>query len=102
MRALSKSELALGLALCLIATPADACHIFKHWAFPFPQRCGVQVRPMRAAASIPSRGAPQARPPSFIVPDMTFVSETPGISKELWEGMKRHRALLQLVNGGGM
>jgi hypothetical protein len=31
----------LTLALVLLATPAEACHRFSVWKYPYPQRCAV-------------------------------------------------------------
>ena len=35
---------ALALAIGLIAVqPAQACHVFRYWAYKTPQRCGTRV-----------------------------------------------------------
>jgi hypothetical protein len=30
--------------LLLATTPAQACHKYAHWYYPYPQRCGVALR----------------------------------------------------------
>lgn len=43
-------RLALALALVLVAVqPADACHRFQRWKYPWPQHCGVAVQIPRPA-----------------------------------------------------
>jgi hypothetical protein len=51
--------LKLTFALVLLATPADACHRFSVWRYPYPQRCGLRVVQLEA----PPAPAPEPKPP---------------------------------------
>jgi hypothetical protein len=51
--------LKMTLALVLLATPANACHRFSVWRFPYPQRCGLHVVQLEA----PPAPAPEPKPP---------------------------------------
>jgi hypothetical protein len=83
MRLLSR----LTLLLCLLPTPAEAaCHVFRYWAYPFPQRCG-QLHPpalLRRDVMIP-------------LPDLTAITWEVPVSRELWDGVLRRQALLRLT-----
>src|SRR5271166_2979887 len=44
------SIVAGGFALALFSVqPALSCHRYAHWAYPWPQRCGVSIQPARVA-----------------------------------------------------
>jgi hypothetical protein len=81
----------LALALVLAATPALACHRFTRWAYPFPQTCGAT----RASERSPIAVLRQAQD-AITLPDMTAAWETPGASKDLWDGIERKGAILKL------
>ena len=36
----------LGACLLLLATPAEACHKFSRWYYPYPQRCIITASVM--------------------------------------------------------
>jgi hypothetical protein len=63
---------ALALALVLAATPAEACHRFRVWNYPQPQRCFTAYA--RAFAVAPPR-VPifPPRAPDLVLPDLIFV-----------------------------
>jgi hypothetical protein len=44
----------LTLALILLATPAEACHRFSVWQYPYPQRCRVEVSPPPKPPPLPA------------------------------------------------
>jgi hypothetical protein len=90
-----------GLALALLnASPALACHRFKYWAYPFPQKCGLRVGPVRTAA-LPHRRTLPAGPPSLSpIPDLTAVWETT-VPQDLLDGVQRKAAILKLTTNWG-
>lgn len=51
------------LALLALTQPAEACHRFSVWRYPYPQRCGV-ARVERVVA-IPAAIMPPMRPVEF-------------------------------------
>ncbi len=73
----------LALTLLLAPAPAEAaCHRFRHWAYPFPQRCGTPQSAARAAPAI-AYHAPVKRAPALVLPDMsaTWGSEPDEVTK---------------------
>jgi hypothetical protein len=70
-----KPVLALA-ALMMTAAPAEACHRFARWHYPWPQRCGVQrhvaglVTPVSFEAPLP---APRPDAAEFPLPDMAGI-----------------------------
>ncbi len=53
-------RLTLALAALLSASPAEACHHYTHWAYPWPQRCGGGLERHAAFKVIPE--GPTAEP----------------------------------------
>jgi hypothetical protein len=67
------------------AQPAQACHKFTRWNFPWPQRCGLIVKPERQARLV--RPAPPERAPDIVV--------SPDLLDEHDVGLAKLRALLR-------
>lgn len=86
-------------------TPAKS-HCYQHWYYPYPQHCssgrGETGRRTRLKISEPLavrvRVPPSVPIPDFVMPDMSAAWETPGITKELWDGINRKRAIMQMEN----
>ena len=49
-------------------SPAESCHIYSRWRYPWPQRCGV---PVKFVARVPERKAPPVK--EFPIPDLSNV-----------------------------
>jgi hypothetical protein len=100
-RALWPETVLAGLAAVLLSVqPASACHRFKYWAYPFPQKCGVRASPVRTAA-LPHRRTLPAEPPSLSpIPDLTAVWETT-VPQDLLDGVQRKAAILRLTRNWG-
>ena len=92
---------ALATILLVGATvqPAQACHRFAHWKYPWPQRCGaVHSKPHYAALILPDArrrsslvpSAPQ--PENRTAPDIVI---TPELLDEHDVGIAKLRALLR-------
>ena len=83
------------VVLCLIAPEYAYAHCYKRWYYPWPQNCGYSnhVRYSRSIPSIPRRDihTDSISP----LPDMTAIWEAT-VSRELYEGMQRKRALILL------
>jgi hypothetical protein len=77
----------LAAVLLLFSTPAEACHRFHHWAYPFPQRCPSagpesQAVPVPASVEIP-------------LPDLTEITWG-----ETGDARLAAIAMLRALNGG--
>ncbi len=71
--------LALGAALFSIQ-PADACHRFHVWKYPFPQRCSTNTPDFAPGARVRrplSRDIPSADPHSYYVEIVEQDTRTP-------------------------
>jgi hypothetical protein len=66
--------------------PAQACHRFTHWAYPWPQRCGLIAKPERQARLAPPRSAP---------PEVREIVVTPDLLDEYNAGIAKLKALQQ-------
>lgn len=84
-----------GLAL-LGAAPAQACHKFAYWGFPWPQRCGPEFRPapIQKRIYLGPPPIPMARPTEIPLPDMAFI-ECPAAD----EGMAGRVMLRAAIEG---
>jgi hypothetical protein len=56
------------------APPAQACHKFAYWGFPWPQRCGPEFKPapIQKRIYLGPPPIPEARPIDIPIPDMAF------------------------------
>jgi hypothetical protein len=79
---------ALATILLVGATiqPAQACHRFTRWHFPWPQRCGLIVKPERQARLTPTRPAPA---------EVREIVVTPELLDEHYAGIAKLKALQQ-------
>jgi len=68
--------LKMTLALVLLATPANACHRFSVWRFPYPQRCGLRVVQLEAAPEPKPLEPPEADIPLPSLENMVFPPDT--------------------------
>ena len=96
---------ALVLLPLLLSQPAQACHRFSEWRFPFPQRCGsAHVAPIRMASFSPRSAVPVPPVPSppldFILPALTDITWNTALDTtgqlELLHDMDRLVALRRL------
>lgn len=87
-------------------SPAVA-HCYEHWYYPWPQHCKAGVAKQVNARDLksldrkvirvqPPSSAPIQHAPEFVMPDMSAAWETPGITKELYDGLERKRAIIIL------
>ena len=83
------AEMRLAFALILIATvtPADACHRFAIWKYPFPQRCSV--------AKAPVYPLPPIKAPDMPLPNVGF-DDPPDADGEQGERLKALGLMRQL------
>jgi hypothetical protein len=90
----------LTLALVLLATPAQACHRFSVWKFPFPQRCAVT--PERVwhvefvlpdADPLPPQPKPEVDIPLPSLEDMVFPPDATGDAGDKLKGIGLLRQL---------
>lgn len=89
--------IALAIVLYISITPAKACHHYREWYYPTPQHCYSGRSTISRLIIHPVLIKPvQPYVPLFVLPDMTATWEYPGLSKELYDEMKRKRAILQM------
>ena len=97
------------LAIVVPQQPSYACHIYSHWRYPYPQRCGIVthyhvrhiVAPVKVIARLPPANVQPAKEQlNFKLPDLKgtwqIALDTP-VALELYQGMQRQRAIKQLT-----
>ena len=89
--------------LTLSGSPAKACHIYKYWAYKFPQSCGARVahaqifahfRRQRLAIQLPPKPEPAVALPSLTKGEIGF-----GEADEPTRARVLLRAALEAANG---
>ena len=82
------------VVLCLIAPEYAYAHCYKRWYYPWPQNCGYSHSYSRSSVRYQRHYAIPTTP-YIPIPDMTATWEAT-VSRELYEGMQRKRALILL------
>lgn len=94
--ALMAAMAAIGLVL---ATPAEACHRFSVWRYPYPQRCSFRVAQTEAPTP-PTRSPvlPEPEPDADIpLPSLENMEFPPDATGEAGERLKGVGLLRQLL-----
>jgi hypothetical protein len=68
----------LCLSCTLLATPAEACHRFSVWKYPWPQRCGL------APTTIARHAARRAAPKLIFPPSQEVAIPLPTLEAIDW------------------
>ena len=91
------------IAVALLWASSAQAHCFTIWHYKTPQHCGLlknaqkNFRENRFSNPAIVRAVfhpPMDVVPAILLPDMTMTWEVPGISRELYDGIKRRRAIL--------
>ncbi len=95
------------------ASPATACHRFKVWRYPTPQRCSVGATRVEIRPHVPTRRAgneradihniqPDVAPIELGIPlpNMNDITWGGAMDSELELSLQRQKAIRQLSQGG--
>jgi hypothetical protein len=99
-----RSKIAL-TCLLIGAQPAEACHRFSQWYYPYPQRCSTSTKVAYVADKEPAKIIPDVFPP--IKPDEAIVVTIPQVKPEIpafifpdlpstWEEIQHEAGLTKL------
>jgi hypothetical protein len=76
---------AIVITAILVAQPAEACHRFARWNYPWPQRCRVTPLSAYHAQTLPQAKAPEDDPSWYfeivVPPDLDKLDHEDAVKK---------------------
>jgi hypothetical protein len=87
----------LALVLALLATPAQACHRFRVWKYPYPQRCSVAADRSWFVEIAPQPPPKPEQSVDIPLPPLDQWVDPPDATGELGERLKGIGLLRQLL-----
>lgn len=86
----------------LFVQPSAACHRFRVWNYPTPQRCGVTHVAYRPAVlhRVDSHSIDNSKPPDIPLPSLNDIIWGGAMDTELELSLQRQKAIRQLTQQG--